>query len=93
MPSILNTPTLKIPIHFFHLPVAQREILLVNILTDPILYERVLTSALYHDDPIFPQLITLFCNYVLICCYDRGPPHFIFSFLPRQLYHAYPFLV
>ena len=67
MPSILNTPANKIPIHFFRLPVAQREILLVNVLTDPILYERILASALYHDDPIFPQAITLFCNYVLIC--------------------------
>ena len=66
MPSILNTPALEIPIHFFHLPTAQREILLVNVLTDPILYERILASALYHDDPVFPQAITLFCNYVLI---------------------------
>ena len=66
MPSILNTPTLEIPIHFFRLPIAQREILLVNVLTDPVLYERVLTSALYHNNPVFPQLITLFHNYVLI---------------------------
>ena len=66
MPSILNTPAAKIPIHFFRLPVAQREILLVNVLTDPILYKRILASALYHDDPVFPQAITLFCNYVLI---------------------------
>ena len=66
MPSILNTPAAEIPIHFFHLPVAQREILLVYILTDPILYKRILASALYHDDPVFPQAITLFCNYVLI---------------------------
>ena len=66
MPSILNTPANEIPIHFFHLPVAQREILLVNILTDPILYDRIITSALYHDDPIFPQAVTLFQNYVLI---------------------------
>ena len=42
------------------------EILLVNVLTDPVLYERILTSALYHDDPVFPQTITLFHNYVLI---------------------------
>ena len=67
MPSILNTPAAEIPIHFFRLPVAQREILLVNVLTDPILYERILVSSLYHDDPVFPQVITLFCNYVLIC--------------------------
>ena len=67
MPSILNTPAAEIPIHFFHLPIAQREILLVNVLTDPVLYKRILTSALYHNDPIFPQAITLFCNYVLIC--------------------------
>ena len=66
MPSILNTPANKIPIHFFCLPIAQREILLVNILTNPVLYERIVTSALYHDDPIFPQAITLFHNYVLI---------------------------
>ena len=67
MPSILNTPAAEIPIHFFRLPIAQREILLVNVLTDPVLYERILTSALYHDDPVFPQTITLFRNYVLIC--------------------------
>ena len=67
MPSILSTPAAEIPIHFFCLPVAQREILLVNVLTNPILYKRILASALYHDDPIFPQAITLFCNYVLIC--------------------------
>ena len=66
MPSILNTPAAEIPIHFFCLPIAQREILLVNVLTDPVLYKRILTSALYHDDPVFPQTITLFCNYVLI---------------------------
>ena len=67
MPSILNTPAAEIPIHFFCLPVTQREILLVNVLTNPVLYERILTSALYHDNPIFPQTITLFRNYVLIC--------------------------
>ena len=66
MPSILNTPAAEIPIHFFRLPVAQREILLVNVLTNPILYERILASALYHNDPVFPQTITLFRNYVLI---------------------------
>ena len=66
MPSILSTPAAEIPIHFFRLPVAQREILLVNILTDPVLYERILALALYHDDPVFPQTITLFRNYVLI---------------------------
>ena len=66
MPSILNTPANEIPIHFFCLSVAQQEILLVNILTNPVLYERIITSALYHDNPIFPQAITLFCNYVLI---------------------------
>ena len=51
MPLILNTPANEIPIHFFCLPIAQREILLINILTDP----------------VFPQAITLFCNYVFIC--------------------------
>ena len=66
MLSILNTPANNMPIHFFCLPVAQREILLVNVLTNPILYERILASALYHDDPEFPQTITLFHNYVLI---------------------------
>ena len=67
MPSILKTPANEIPIHFFCLPVAQREILLVNVLTNPVLYERIITSALYHNDPVFPQAITLFRNYVLIC--------------------------
>ena len=66
MPSILNTPAAEIPIPFFRLPNAQREILLVNVLTDPVLYEQILVSALYHNDPVFPQAITLFCNYVLI---------------------------
>ena len=59
-------PANKIPIHFFCLPITQWEILLVNVLTDPILYERIITSALYHNDPIFLQAITLFHNYVLI---------------------------
>ena len=66
MPLILNTLTNEIPIHFFCLPAAQREILLVNVLTNPILYERIITSAMYHNDPIFPQAATLFRNYVLI---------------------------
>ena len=66
MPLILSTPANKIPIHLFRLPIAQREILLVNVLTDPILYERIITSALYHDDLVFLQAITLFRNYVLI---------------------------
>ena len=67
MPSILNTPANKIPLHLFRLPIAQKEVLLVNVLTDPVLYERIISSSLYHDDPIFPQAITLFHNYVLIC--------------------------
>ena len=44
MPSILNTPTNDIPIHFFCLPVAQREVLLVNVLTDPILYKSIVVK-------------------------------------------------
>ena len=40
---------------------------LVNVLTDPILYDRIVASTLYHNDPVFPQAITLFHNYVLIC--------------------------
>ena len=39
MPSILNTPANDIPLHLFRLPVAQREVLLVNVLTDPVLYK------------------------------------------------------
>ena len=66
MPLILNTPTNNIPIHFIHLPIAQREILLINILTNPIIYERIITSTLYHNDPVFLQAIILFCNYVLV---------------------------
>ena len=66
MPSILNTPANEIPIHFFRLPVAQREILLVNVLTDPILYESIVASPYYHDDPTFQQAIVLFRNYTLI---------------------------
>ena len=66
MPSILNSPANEIPIYFFHLPVAQREVLLVNILTDPILYEFIVASPRFHDDPTFQQAIVLFRNYVLI---------------------------
>ena len=86
MPSILNTPALEIPIHFFRLPVTQREILLVNVLTDPILYERVLTSALYHEDPIFPQVITLFRNYVLT---RQMFAHLAVPHLPVQITEAF----
>ena len=66
MPSILNTPANEIPIHFFRLPVAQREILLVNVLTDPVLYEFIIASPHYCDDPTFQQAIVLFRNYTLI---------------------------
>ena len=66
MPSILNTPANEIPIHFFRLPVAQREVLLVNVLTDPILYESIIASPYYRDDPTFQQAIVLFRNYTLI---------------------------
>ena len=86
MPSILSTPTAKIPSHFFRLPVAQREILLVNVLTDPILYERILALALYHDDPIFPQAITLFRNYVLI---RQMFAHLAIPHLPIQIAEAF----
>ena len=50
MPSILNTPANKIPIHFFHLPVTQQEVLLVSVLTDPILYESIIASSHYRND-------------------------------------------
>ena len=86
MPSILNTPAIKIPIHFFRLPIAQRKILLVNILTNPVLYERILTSALYHDDPVFPQAITLFHNYVLI---HQMFAHLAILRLPIQIAEAF----
>ena len=66
MPSILNTPANDIPLHLFRLPVAQREVLLVNVLTDPVLYKRIISLALYHDDPTFTQAIIIFRNYVLI---------------------------
>ena len=66
MPSILNTPANEIPIHFFHLSVAQREVLLVNVLTDPILYKSIIASSRYRDDPTFQQAIVLFRNYTLI---------------------------
>ena len=66
MPSILNTPANEIPIHFFRLPVAQREILLVNVLTDPVLYKFIIASPRYCDDPTFQQAIVLFRNYTLI---------------------------
>ena len=66
MPSILNTPANEIPIHFFRLPVAQQEVLLVNVLTDPVLYEFIIASLRYRDDPTFQQAIILFRNYTLI---------------------------
>ena len=66
MPLILNTPANEIPIYFFCLPVAQQEVLLVNVLTDPILYESIVASPHFHDDPTFQQAIVLFQNYVLI---------------------------
>ena len=66
MPSILNTPANEIPIHFFCLPVAKQEVLLVNVLTDPILYEFIITSPRYCNDPTFQQAIILFQNYTLI---------------------------
>ena len=66
MPLILNTPTNDIPIYFFHLPITQREVLLVNILTDPILYESIIASPRFHDDPTFQQAIVLFRNYTLL---------------------------
>ena len=66
MPSILNTPANEIPIHFFRLPVAQREVLLVNVLTNPILYESIVASPCFHDDPTFQQAIVLFRNYTLL---------------------------
>ena len=86
MPSILNTLTNKIPIHFFCLPAAQREILLVNVLTNPVLYEEIITSAMYHNDPIFPQAITLFYNYVLI---HQMFAHLAIPHLPIQITKAF----
>ena len=84
MPSILNTPANEIPIHFFRLPIAQQEILLVNIHTNPMLYKRIIASALYHDDPIFPQAICYSTDGPLsfssthdppACSPPRPPPH------------------
>ena len=66
MPSILNTPANEIPIHFFRFPVTQREVLLVNVLTDPILYEFIVASPRYHNDPTFQQAIVHFWNYTLV---------------------------
>ena len=66
MSLILSTPTNEIPIHFFRLPVAQWEVLLVNILTNPILYESIVASSHYRDDPTFQQAIVLFWNYTLL---------------------------
>ena len=66
MPSILNTPANEIQIHFFCLPASQWEVLLVNVLTNPILYESIIASPRYHDDPTFQQAIILFRNYILL---------------------------
>ena len=66
MPSILNTPANEIPIHFFHLPVAQWEVLLVSVLTNLTLYKSIITSPHYRDDPTFQQAIVLFRNYTLL---------------------------
>ena len=59
MPSILNTPANKIPIHFFHLPVAQREVLLVSVLTDPILYKSIIASVTVRGCGLFLSVIHL----------------------------------
>ena len=66
MPSILNTPANEIPIHFFRLPVAQWEVLLVSVLTNPTLYKSIIASTRYRNDPTFQQAIVLFRNYTLL---------------------------
>ena len=66
MPSILNTPANEIPIHFFHLPIAQREVLLVSVLTDPVLHKSIIASSWFRNDPTFQQAIVLFRNYTLL---------------------------
>ena len=66
IPSILNTPANEIPIHFFHLPVAQWEVLLVSVLTNLTLYESIIASTRYRNDPTFQQAIVLFQNYTLL---------------------------
>ena len=66
MPLILNTLANEIPIHFFRLPITQWEVLLVSVLTDPTLYESIIASTHYHDDPTFQQAIVLFRNYTLL---------------------------
>ena len=66
MPLILNTLANDILIHFFRLPIVQREVLLVNVLTDLVLYEAIIASPCYHDDPTFQQAIVLFQNYTLL---------------------------
>ena len=40
--------------------------MLVNVLTDPVLYESIITSTRYRDDPTFQQAIVLFWNYTLL---------------------------
>ena len=82
MPLILNTPANKIQIHFFHLPVTQWEVLLVNVLTDPILYESIIASPCYLNDPTFQQAIVLFQNYSI--------PSFNNSLLDLQS-HVFPY--
>ena len=86
MPLILNTPTNEIPLHLFCLPIAQREILLVNILTNPVLYEQIINLALYHDDPAFTQAIIIFRNYVLI---QQLFSHLTVPCLPIQIAKAF----
>ena len=39
---------------------------MVNILTNPVLYESIIASPYYRDDPTFQQAIVLFQNYTLI---------------------------
>ena len=60
IPSNLNTTANEIPLHLFCLSINQREILLMNILMDYVLYKQIIKSALYHDDPTFTQAIILF---------------------------------
>ena len=92
MPSILNTPANKIPLHLFHLPIAQREVLLVNVLTNPILYKWVIRQLFSHltvphllvqITEAFDPILSAAHTAVLVLLVDRGLNRLL-GMLPRD---------
>ena len=55
-------------------------------LTDPVLYEQIISSTLYHDNPAFTQAVIIFQNYVLI---RQLFSHLAVPHLPVQITKAF----